>query len=67
MSEYPVIAVVRLTPRFVWRMSGNILAVLRVGRLEINVPRVVRAVLIWRMCRKQFPARVMAVPDVKAE
>jgi hypothetical protein len=35
--------------------------------MKVSMPRVVRAAFIWWKCRKQFPVRLIAVPDVKAE
>ncbi len=68
MNKDVIIGVVRLTPRFVWRMAGDASMVLNVGRLKFSMPRVVRAVAIWWMCRKQFPVRMVAVPvQSKAE
>lgn len=68
MSDYPVIAVVRLTPRFAWRMAADTQMVLNVGRMRFNMPQCVRAVAVWWLCRKQFPIRMVAVPvQEKAE
>lgn len=62
VQSAPLVAVVRLTPRFVWQMAGEASMVLNVGRIKISMPRVVRTVTIWWMCRKQFPVRMVAVP-----
>lgn len=68
VQSAPLVAVVRLTPRFVWRMAGDASMVLNVGRLKLSMPRVMRAAFIWWKCRKQFPVRLIAVPvESKAE
>lgn len=67
-NQQVVVGVVRLTPRFVWHMAGDYELVISVARLKMQMPRIVRAVAIWWMCRKQFPVRMIAVPvQTKAE
>lgn len=62
MNKDVIIGVVRLTPRLLWHMAGDYELVISVARLKMRMPRVVRAVAIWWMCRKQFPVRMVAVP-----